>query len=211
MAPDGLQPLFIYFFPRSVRSKKSVSLSDQKPDLWRPAGQDWDTPRHSLGPEGVHLNSLVWPCADTEVAQSVHKHAKGSLNAHAMQSSLGAVGLISAAATATHAAHFTEPYIFVSSTGLISRTSKGKYFALLSALSRQVGFLGQEQTNLRLHVEQVAHSHVGVALPVPVALREELVLRPGHVNPIRGTFSFVVYCGVRRCVSVVDELGLEPG
>lgn len=61
----------------------------------------------------------------------------------------------------------------------------------------------------RLHVEQVAHGHVGVALAVAVALQEQLVLGPGHVNAVGPDFGLVIYSGVRRRVSVVDELGLE--
>lgn len=65
------------------------------------------------------------------------------------------------------------------------------------------------QARLRSHVEQVAHGHVGVALAVAVALCEELVLGPGHVNPLRTSFCLVVDGGVRRRVPVVDELRLE--
>lgn len=63
--------------------------------------------------------------------------------------------------------------------------------------------------NLRFHVKQVAHSHSGVALAVAIALREKLVLGPGHVNPLRSSVCLVIYCGVRCSVSVMDELGLE--
>lgn len=65
------------------------------------------------------------------------------------------------------------------------------------------------QTHLRSHVEQVPHGHVGVALAVAVALCEQLVLGPGHVNPLRTSFCLVVDGGVRRRVPVVDELRLE--
>lgn len=67
------------------------------------------------------------------------------------------------------------------------------------------------QTNvyLRLHVKQVSYSHVGVALAVTITLCEELVLSPGHVDPVGPSFSLVIYGGVRCRVSVVDELGLE--
>lgn len=65
------------------------------------------------------------------------------------------------------------------------------------------------KTNLRFHVEQVAHGHVSVALAVAVALREELVLGPGHVNPLGPSLCLVVYGGVGCRVPVVDELGLE--
>lgn len=64
------------------------------------------------------------------------------------------------------------------------------------------------KTNLRLHVEQVANSYVGIALAVPIPLCEELVLSPGHVNPLGSTFCLVIYRGMRRCVPVMDELGL---
>lgn len=69
--------------------------------------------------------------------------------------------------------------------------------------------MGGVQTNLRFHVKQVAHSYVGVALAVAITLCEELFFSPGHVNPVRPTFGLVIYRGVRRCVPVVDELGLE--
>ena len=67
------------------------------------------------------------------------------------------------------------------------------------------------QTNvyLRFHVKQVTHSHVGIALAVAVPLREELVFGPGHVDPLGPSVSLVVYCGMRSCVPVMDELGLE--
>lgn len=66
------------------------------------------------------------------------------------------------------------------------------------------------QTNvyLRFHVKQIAYSHVGVALAVTITLCEELILGPGHMNPIRPSVGLVIYGGVRRCVSVMDELGL---
>lgn len=64
-------------------------------------------------------------------------------------------------------------------------------------------------TNLRSHVEQVPHGHVGIALAVAIALCEELVLGPGHVNPLRTSFRLVVDGGVGRRVAVVDELRLE--
>lgn len=60
----------------------------------------------------------------------------------------------------------------------------------------------------RFHVKQVACSHISVALAVTVALHEKFVLGPGHVNPLRPSISFVID-GVRRCVSVMDELGLH--
>lgn len=63
--------------------------------------------------------------------------------------------------------------------------------------------------NLRFHVEQVSHCHVGIALAVATALREELVLGPGHVDALGSTFGLVVQHAVRRRVSVVDELGLQ--
>lgn len=71
--------------------------------------------------------------------------------------------------------------------------------------------LGADQVNIysRLHVKEVAHGHVGVALAVAVALREELVLGPGHVNALGLGVGLVVYRGVGRRVPVVDELGLE--
>lgn len=76
---------------------------------------------------------------------------------------------------------------------------------LLYFLSQQCGLA----TDLRPHVEQVPHGHVGVALAVAVALCEELVLGPGHVNPLRTRFRLVVDGGVGRRVPVVDELRLE--
>lgn len=73
-------------------------------------------------------------------------------------------------------------------------------------------FLSQQgsfRTNLRPHVKQVPHGHIGVALAVAVALREEFVLSPGHVNPLRNSFRLVIYGSVGRRVAVVDELRLE--
>lgn len=70
-------------------------------------------------------------------------------------------------------------------------------------------FFFQTESYLRLHVKQVTYSHIGVALAVTITLCEELVLSPGHVNPLGPTFSLVIYCGMRRCVSVMNELGLE--
>lgn len=67
----------------------------------------------------------------------------------------------------------------------------------------------KQKNNLRFHVKQVAHSHISVALAVTISLCEELVLCPGHVDLLRPTFCFVIYGGVRCCVSVMDELGLE--
>lgn len=72
-------------------------------------------------------------------------------------------------------------------------------------MSRQGSFTA----NSRSHVEQVPHGHVGVALAVAIALCEELVLGPGHVNPLRTGFRLVVDGGVGRRVAVVDELRLE--
>lgn len=69
--------------------------------------------------------------------------------------------------------------------------------------------VGSFRTNLRPHVEQVPHSHVGVALAVAVALGEEFVLGPGHVNPVRTSFRLVIYGGVGSRVAVMDELRLE--
>lgn len=71
------------------------------------------------------------------------------------------------------------------------------------------GFEGSSaKGNLRLHVEEVSHGHVGVALAVAVPLCEKLVLGPGHVNPIRDGFGLVVHGGAGGRVSVMDQLGL---
>lgn len=94
----------------------------------------------------------------------------------------------------------TFPELFWSCTLLICQQNLQKL--------RVFGFSEHVQY-LRLHVEQVTDSHVGIALAVAIALREEFVLRPRHVNVVRAALRLVVYCGVRRCVSVVDELGLE--
>lgn len=67
----------------------------------------------------------------------------------------------------------------------------------------------KKKRNSRFHVEEVAHGHVGVALAVAVALSEQLVLGPGHVDPVRPGVGLVVYGGVRRRVPVVDELRLR--
>lgn len=69
--------------------------------------------------------------------------------------------------------------------------------------------LASFRTNLRPHVEQVPHCHVGVALAVAVALSQEFVLGPGHVDPLWTRFRLVIYGGVGRCVAVMDELRLE--
>lgn len=109
---------------------------------------------------------------------------------------------------------------FLSAAGTLVRLTFGKLqtyrkktfysFQLLCYRCTQAVFFGwRSKTNLRLHVEQVADSDVGVALAVPIPLREELVLSPGHVNPLGSTFCLVIYRGVRCCVPVVDELGLR--
>lgn len=69
--------------------------------------------------------------------------------------------------------------------------------------------LGNFRTNLRSHVKQVPHGHIGVALAVAVALCEEFVLGPGHVNPLRTSFCLVIYGSMGRRVAVVDELSLK--
>lgn len=66
----------------------------------------------------------------------------------------------------------------------------------------------QKIVYLRLHVKQVTYSHAGVAFAVTISLCEELVLGPGHVNPLGPSVGLVIYHGVRGCVSVMDELGL---
>lgn len=67
------------------------------------------------------------------------------------------------------------------------------------------------QVHLRLHVEEVAHGHVGVALAVAVSLSEELVFGPGHVHALGPRLGLVVHRGVGRRVPVVDELSLKGG
>lgn len=62
---------------------------------------------------------------------------------------------------------------------------------------------------LRFHVKQVTHSHVGIALAVTTTLCEQFILGPSHVNPLRPSVSLVIYCSMRSCVPVMDELGLE--
>ena len=66
-----------------------------------------------------------------------------------------------------------------------------------------------QQKYLRFHVKQVTYSHIGVALAVSVSLCEKLVLGPSHVHPLGPSVNLVMYCGMRSCVPVMDELGLE--
>lgn len=77
------------------------------------------------------------------------------------------------------------------------------------SLQEQIHSGSQTNVYLRFHVKQVTHGHIGVALAVAVALREELVFGPGHVHPLRPGVGFVVHSGVRSCVPIMDELGLE--
>lgn len=62
---------------------------------------------------------------------------------------------------------------------------------------------------LRFHIKHVFNSH---AFSVSVPLSDQFVFGPGHVYPIWcGSCSFVIHCRMRRCVSVVDQLGLNGG
>lgn len=65
---------------------------------------------------------------------------------------------------------------------------------------------GQGWIYLRPHIEHVFNSY---AFSLSVPLIDQFVFGPGHVDAIwRGPCSFVV-CGVRRCVPVMDQLGLK--
>ncbi|KAF3836168.1 hypothetical protein F7725_028726, partial [Dissostichus mawsoni] len=65
----------------------------------------------------------------------------------------------------------------------------------------QVGSLRLVDHHLvQLH-SRVSYDHVGVALAVAVALREQLLLGPGHVNPVEPAFRLVVYRGSGRVAS----------
>lgn len=63
--------------------------------------------------------------------------------------------------------------------------------------------------NSRFHIEDVPHSHVG--LPKAVALTNQLLFGPGHMDPVgrgRGR-GLVVLNGMRLSVPVMNQLRLK--
>lgn len=61
--------------------------------------------------------------------------------------------------------------------------------------------------NLRFHVEDVPHGHVG--LPVAVSLTNQLLFGPGHMDPVRRWRGFVVQSGMGLSVPVMNQLSLK--